>query len=110
MQDVLETKSGLLEREPFILRLESSYERALAGHGSLVLVEGEAGAGKTALVRHFCERHSGRSRLLWGACDALFTPSPLGPILDIAHAAGSAFGDLVLGNTIPFHVAAAVVE
>lgn len=100
----------LLEREPFFARLESAHDQALAGHGRLVFVEGEAGAGKTALVRHFCERHSGRSRLLWGACDALFTPRPLGPILDIAHAAGPEFRDLVLGRAIPFHVAAAVVE
>lgn len=110
MQDVLETKSRLLERELFLDRLESAHEHALAGHGRLVFVEGEAGAGKTALVRHFCEQHSGRSRILWGTCDALFTPRPLGPILDIASAAEPAFGDLMLGNAIPFHVAAAVVE
>ncbi len=109
MHDVLETTSGLLEREPFFDRLESAHEHALAGHGRLVFVEGEAGAGKTALVRHFCERHVDRSRLLWGACDALFTPRPLGPIFDIAQAAGPEFGDLVLGSAIPFRVAAAVV-
>ncbi len=110
MPPVIETKSNLLEREPFFARLESAHEHALAGHGRLVFVEGEAGAGKTALVRHFCERHSGRSRLLWGVCDALFTPRPLGPILDIAHAAGPEFRDLVLGRAIPYQVAAAVVE
>ena len=110
MPDVLEAKSNLLEREPFFARLESAHEHALAGHGRLVFVEGEAGAGKTALVRHFCERHSDRSRLLWGACDALFTPRPLGPVLDIAQATGPELGDLVLGRAIPYQVAAAVVE
>ena len=49
------------------------------GHGRLVLVGGEAGIGKTALVRAFCEEQRSL-RLLWGACDALYTPRPLGPL------------------------------
>jgi DNA-binding CsgD family transcriptional regulator len=53
--------------------------------GRLVLLAGEAGAGKTALVREFCSRVNGR-RVLWGGCDALVTPRPLGPFLDIAPA------------------------
>jgi DNA-binding CsgD family transcriptional regulator/tetratricopeptide (TPR) repeat protein len=57
--------------------------------GSVGLVTGEAGVGKTSLVRAFCER-SGR-RVLWGACDALRTPRPLGPLRDMARHAG---GDL----------------
>ena len=32
----------------------------------------------------------GRERVLWGACDALFTPRPLGPFADVAEAAGGA--------------------
>src|SRR5690606_9303827 len=30
----------------------------------------------------------GGGRLLWGACDALFTPRPLGPVYDMAASAG----------------------
>ena len=64
------------------------------GRGRLVLVAGEAGIGKTALVRAFCER--GRpGRVLRGACDALFTPRPLGPFVDIADELG---GELALGT------------
>ena len=67
----------LLEREAFL--------DVLAGPpGRLILVGGEAGVGKTALVRAFAE---GR-RVLWGACDPLHTPRPLGPLLDIADAVG----------------------
>ena len=62
----------LLEREAFL--------DILAGPpGRLILVGGEAGVGKTALVRAFAD---GR-RVLWGACDPLHTPRPLGPLLDI---------------------------
>src|SRR5207342_1651304 len=58
------------------------------GHGRLVLLAGEAGGGKTAVVRRFCDEVGPAARLLWGACDPLFTPRPLGPLLDIADEAG----------------------
>ena len=54
------------------------------GRGRLVLVAGEAGIGKTALVRRVLRPAPGRVRVLSGACEALFTPRPLGPLLDIA--------------------------
>ncbi|MBW8482300.1 ATP-binding protein [Actinomadura parmotrematis] len=70
----------LLERAGFLDALRA------CPTGRVVLVSGEAGIGKTALVRAFCEQ-DGR-RALWGACDALSTPRPLGPLHDIARAAG----------------------
>jgi predicted ATPase len=52
-----------------------------AGCGRFVLVAGEAGVGKTSLVRAFCDTiRSGR--VLEGACDPLFAPRPLGPFPD----------------------------
>ena len=51
-------------------------------HGRLVLVSGESGIGKTALVEAFQSSSSG-TRWLWGACDGLLTPRPLGPLFDI---------------------------
>jgi DNA-binding CsgD family transcriptional regulator/tetratricopeptide (TPR) repeat protein len=62
----------LLERDSFLEILNGP-------PGRLILVGGEAGVGKTALVRTFAE---GR-QVLWGACDPLHTPRPLGPLLDI---------------------------
>ena len=53
--------------------------------GWLVLVAGEAGIGKTALLRRFCDEHRSSARILWGACDALYTPSPLGPLIEVAE-------------------------
>jgi len=65
-----------------------------SGRGRFVLLAGEAGAGKTALVRALCERHPGLP-VLAGACEALFTPRPLGPFLDIAADAGGELASLV---------------
>lgn len=75
----------LLEREQFLDELEAILASAAAGNGRLVLVSGEAGIGKTSLVERFAEAHKGQTRVLWGACDALFTPRPLGPLYDIAQ-------------------------
>jgi DNA-binding CsgD family transcriptional regulator len=78
--------------------------------GRLVLIGGEAGVGKTALLRHFCDDPPAGSRLLWGACDALFTPRPLGPFVDIAATTGGELEDLVETNAGAFDVAAALMR
>lgn len=61
------------------------------GDGRFVLVGGEAGVGKTSLVRAVASevlvRHPA-VRTLWGRCDDLSTPRVLGPLLDVADAAG----------------------
>jgi predicted ATPase len=75
----------LLEREHFFNELEGLLGAVAAGDGRLVLIGGEAGIGKTALVERFAEAHKARARVLWGACDALLTPRPLGPLYDIAQ-------------------------
>jgi predicted ATPase len=53
-------------------------------------VYGEAGIGKTSLVDCFARARGQPGRTLWGACDSLHTPRPLGPVHDIAQQAGSA--------------------
>ena len=51
--------------------------------GRLALVRGEAGGGKTSLVRSFVETCPDGVRVLWGACDPLSTPMTLAPFQDI---------------------------
>ena len=72
----------LLERTAFLQTLAEYAGEAQGGDGRLVLVSGESGIGKTALVEAFQERSRG-TRWLWGACDGLLTPRPLGPLFDI---------------------------
>jgi AAA ATPase-like protein/TIR domain-containing protein len=74
----------LLERSEFVEALDESLASVGLGSGRLVLVSGEAGIGKSALVRTFCGAHREHARVLWGACDPLQTPRPLSPLIDIA--------------------------
>ena len=75
----------LLERERCLLDL-SDWLDAAADHGGIVaLVAGEAGIGKTSLLQQFAKEQRKVPRVLWGACDALFTPHPLAPLHDIAR-------------------------
>jgi predicted ATPase len=71
----------------------SSVERE--GRGQVVLVNGEAGGGKTALLRSFCGAVASSVHVLWGACDPLFAPRPLGPLFTIGEVARGEFHDLV---------------
>jgi DNA-binding winged helix-turn-helix (wHTH) protein/tetratricopeptide (TPR) repeat protein len=48
-------------RETELARLDHVLDRALAGHGSVAFVTGEAGSGKTALVEEFCRRAQKRN-------------------------------------------------
>lgn len=72
----------LLERASFLRTLSEYATEARGGDGRLVLVSGESGIGKTALLDAF-HREQPDARWLWGACDGLFTPRPLGPIFDM---------------------------
>ena len=79
----------LLERASFLATLEEYAGDARRGDGRLVLISGESGMGKTALLEEYQRR--GGERWLWGACDGLLTPRPLGPLFDIGAQSG---GDL----------------
>ena len=76
---------ALLEREDALSTLEAAFGAVVAGHGGVALVSGEAGIGKTSLVRAFVARERRATRVLAGACDDLAVPRPLGPFLDIAR-------------------------
>ncbi|HXF98634.1 MAG TPA: AAA family ATPase [Gaiellaceae bacterium] len=83
------TAPPLLEREEALAALTEALASALGGEGRVALVYGEAGIGKTTVVRAFARASRGTARVLWGACDPLFTPRPFGPLYDLAREAGS---------------------
>ena len=58
----------LLEREPFLRVLASEAASARQGDGRLVLISGESGIGKTALVEAFPTQTAGTGpALIWPA-------------------------------------------
>jgi len=75
----------LLERKDSLDQLSLLVTDVTAGEGKTVLLSGEAGIGKTSLIKYFTNDLNSDTEILWGACDALFTPRPLGPLYDIAY-------------------------
>lgn len=76
----------LLERDRSLADLAQWLAGAKESGGCIALVAGEAGIGKTSLLQQFAKQQR-ETRVLWGACDALFTPRPLAPLHDIARQA-----------------------
>ncbi|WP_082952321.1 ATP-binding protein [Mycobacterium kubicae] len=72
----------LLEREAVLAKLAALARATQQGAGQAVLLRGEAGVGKTAVVARFTAGLSGGIRVLRGWCDPLAAPRPLGPLLD----------------------------
>ena len=59
---------ALIERSDALSTLEESLTNvADVGTGRLVLVSGEAGVGKTTLLRRFCDQHRGSARIFGAA-------------------------------------------
>ena len=101
----------LLERSDAIETLDDCLARVVGtARGRLAVVSGEAGVGKTALLRRFCQDQEQSVRILWGACDPLFTPRPLGPLLDIAEACGGELAEVVEEAGKPQAVASALIR
>lgn len=74
----------LLERGPALEHLAALARQASAGEGTVVLIGGEAGVGKTTLIRAFQEGLGRGLTGVEGACDPVGTPRPLGPLYDMA--------------------------
>jgi DNA-binding CsgD family transcriptional regulator/tetratricopeptide (TPR) repeat protein len=107
----MDGSSDLLERTGELSTLgESLDDVRQSGRGRIILVGGEAGVGKTALLRRLCEERGESAHILWGACDPLFTPRPLGPLLAVAEAAGGELEEVVASGVMPHEVVAALVR
>lgn len=78
----------MLPRPDRLAPLAEALESASAGAGRLVLVTGEAGSGKSTLIRQFADGAVRRHEVLVGYCEPLSTPRPAGPLLDLAPRLG----------------------
>src|SRR5262245_17490696 len=100
----------LLERDGQLATLDAALAQVRgSGRGQLVLLAGEAGAGKSAVVRAFGERQRSVTAYT-GACEALFTPRPLGPLLDIAADVGGELAELTERGASASEVLAALAR
>jgi DNA-binding CsgD family transcriptional regulator len=86
----------LLEREAELQALMATVEAVRRGHGAVVLVGGEAGIGKTSLLR--AVREHARLPFHVGRCEPLSVPEPLGPLRELAAAVGAADMPELLGG------------
>jgi DNA-binding CsgD family transcriptional regulator len=101
----------LLERSDLLAELDGYLDAAQRdAQGRLILIGGEAGVGKTSLLQEFCDRKRGAARILWGYCEPLVTPGPLGPFFDVAQAVGGEFEEAVSSEARPHAIAAALVR
>ncbi|MBV8949222.1 MAG: AAA family ATPase, partial [Solirubrobacterales bacterium] len=98
---IISSAGVLLERsEPLAVLARQLDAARRAGRGTLVLLSGEAGIGKTAVARAWSASRPG-VRALWGACEALETPRPLGPLVDVAEQAAGELARLAAGDPSP---------
>jgi len=76
--------SALVGRDHELSILRERLAAAIGGHGSLVLIGGEAGIGKTALAETLCHEATARGALmLAGRCYDLSETPPYGPWADL---------------------------
>ena len=85
---------NLLERDSMFRDLHDAMLEADAGQSRMLLLGGEAGVGKSSIVRHLAERERRTARVLIGACDPLSSPHPLGPLQDVVSSMHSRVADL----------------
>ena len=94
----------LLEREAALAGLAEAREAAARGDGRVVVVVGEPGIGKTALVTRFVADLEPGSRVLVGACDDLSIPRPLGAIHDLAGSVSPALEEALAAQASPHEI------
>lgn len=80
----------LIERDAVLRELAGLGRETAGGGGRVVLLRGEAGAGKTSVIARFLARLGDSAQVLQGWCDPLSAPRPLGPLLDMLTGAAYA--------------------
>jgi DNA-binding CsgD family transcriptional regulator/tetratricopeptide (TPR) repeat protein len=83
----------LIGRSAELAALEAALEAASRGQGRLVVVEGDAGIGKSRLVETFTASAATKgARVLVGCCPPLVEDLPYAPVLDILRQLGEPAG------------------
>ena len=91
------------ERELDVLR--RSKERAEGGWAQVVVIEGEPGMGKTALLNNFIDRYELRSRTMWVRGDEFESDMPLGAVADLLRSSDVTAGsDIEAGKRVLSHL------
>jgi DNA-binding SARP family transcriptional activator len=93
-----EKPSSLVGRDAELDRLDGLLQQAATGRRQAIVIEGEAGIGKSTLVRAFAARAAAAgSVVLVGRCDALGRDLPLQPVLDALDAYLAPLGEAAAG-------------
>lgn len=66
-----------------LAEIDALARRAARGSGQVLLLRGEAGVGKSAVIRRFLDGSASRMKVVTGWCDPLSAPRPLGPLIDM---------------------------
>lgn len=89
---------AVVGRQAELARLTRWLDDLDGSGGRVVLIRGEAGIGKSTLVKAFVAKASPRVRVFLGMCDPLGTPQPLGPVRDVARRSASVAAALDVGD------------
>jgi DNA-binding CsgD family transcriptional regulator/tetratricopeptide (TPR) repeat protein len=93
--------SEILERADELAALRQAVDDASRGHGSVVLVAGEPGIGKSTLLRTWLGDPGPPARTLIGWCDDLLTSQTHGPLRDVARTTGGALAAAIAASDTP---------
>src|SRR5262249_7512967 len=97
----LAMQADLLEREAELAVLEAALASARGDRGGVVVVAGEAGIGKSALVARFVAGLGGTTAGLVGLCADLPIPRPLAPFRDVAPSVAPALAQAISSGAPP---------
>jgi DNA-binding CsgD family transcriptional regulator len=95
---------ALVGRELELAALDAALAGAAAGHGRVVLVAGDAGVGKSALLRAFvAHARLARVAVLIGECSETGAARPFAPFVEILRSALETFPSEIVERSLQTH-------
>jgi DNA-binding CsgD family transcriptional regulator/tetratricopeptide (TPR) repeat protein len=85
---------ALVERDAPLAELQRALAAAASGSGGVVVLRGEAGIGKSAVLRAFLESAPVEPAAV-GSCDGVSTPRPFSPLYEMVGDLGGELGELL---------------